>query len=169
METDAQEPEQPRAPPMRRPVRLYPYQWLTLPLLIAIPIAALTGVLGERRELRHVSGSGLDVRSEVPLVMRYGQLQPLRLWITNRSTDPLDSLVLDFDSAYIARFVRVRFVPANVQPFVVSLGRLAPGATVEVLVELEAARYGRHRGTLRIMQSGRQPRLAIPVHTWILP
>jgi hypothetical protein len=168
MATDTNEEKPPEAPALRRSIRLYPYQWVTLPLLIAIPIAALAGAFGERNKEWSVSHADLEMRLQVPRVMRYGQLAPLRLSITNHSSRRLDSLSVEFDRNYISRFVRVQFVPAFLEPYVLQFSRVNPGETAHVRVELQASEYGRHRGTLRVRQVGREV-LAVRLQTWILP
>jgi hypothetical protein len=155
-------------PNVRRRLRLYPHQWLALPLLFAIPVAAIAGAFGERSTSLSVAAHNIEVHLRSPRVFRYRQLEPLQLSITNRSPAALPSLSITFDTAYVARFARVRFIPEVTEPYIIQLDTLPPGATTIVMAELEGARYGSHRGAIYIQQ-GRKQILRLPLRTWVLP
>src|SRR5256714_11623976 len=101
--------ELPQAPSIPPKLQLSRKQWIGFPILLAIPIVALFGFLGEKAAFAHAKSASLDVGVSYPKRFHYRQLQSLHLSVQNISTQPLDTITVSFDTAYIARFSSVRF------------------------------------------------------------
>jgi hypothetical protein len=138
-------PQPPSIPPK---LRLSRKQWIGFPVMLAIPIITLFGLLGERTALARVKSASLDVAVSYPERFRYRQVQPLHLWVRNLSTQPLDTITVTFDTAYISRFSSVRFDPPAKKAYAVELTDVRPMESRFVAVELWGQDYGMHRGTI---------------------
>ena len=116
--------------------------------MLAIPIAALFGLFGERTALARAKSAGLDVVVSYPERFRYRQLQPLRLTVRNLSAQPIDTLTVSFDTTYISRFSSVRFDPPVKKTYAVELTDVKPMESRFVGVELWGQEYGMHPGII---------------------
>lgn len=113
-----------------------------------VPLLALGGVFGERREGRATARGPLVVHAQVPTRFRYRQRMTLDLSVTNRGRATIDDVQVRLDSAYLARFSNVSVAPSPGSDGAVQLGRLAGGASVRIAVTLEGERAGAHLGTV---------------------
>jgi len=161
-------------PPLRvsaqpRRVKLHRFQWIGLPPLLAVPLLALLGVFGETWTRVDGSGPGLALSVEYATRYRYKQINTLQVRVENTATRTLDTVVVALDSTYAARFSTLVFVPSARAPFEVELVDLEPGEVALVWVELQAERYGRHRGFLEARGSGLPDTVRIPLRTYIFP
>jgi hypothetical protein len=85
-------PSPPEPPPIRRRILIYRHQWLALFALVAILVAALAGIFGQRSETLDAAAAGIEAQLLLPRVFRYRQLAQLRLTVTNRSHSSIDSI-----------------------------------------------------------------------------
>jgi hypothetical protein len=159
-------PEPPQPPDAPRRFRLYRYQWAGLAILSTLPILAIAGTFGETWSEATLSSSRLEVTVRVPTRYRYKQLNQIEVQVRNRTDVALDTVRVALDTAFTARFSTVRSIPAFARPFEAELVRLEPGETRLVLMELQAERYGRHRGTLTVAATDT---LRMPLSVTIFP
>lgn len=157
----------PEAPKSDGRISLTAKQVVGLPLLAAVPLLALLGVFGERAATAVARSNAVEVTVTYPARFRYRQVEPLRVAVRNTSANTLDTVLVSFDTAYIARFSSVRFDPAVTSAFVVPVSHLAAGASGLVSVELWGEQYGRHGG--RIVVTARGDSLSVPISTFVFP
>ncbi|HEX6314538.1 MAG TPA: hypothetical protein VFZ73_06740 [Gemmatimonadaceae bacterium] len=137
--------------------------------LVLIPLLAMFGVFGESQAQAHGASADLELRVDYPTRYRYKQIDRVRVEVQNVSGAQLDTVTVAFDSSYTSRFSTLMFIPAAKEPFSVELTHLAPGSTRLVWVELQAERYGRHRGALRAWRHGGSDTVSVALSTIIFP
>lgn len=156
-----------REPDFSRKIRFWKYQWIGLPLLFAIPVLALCGVFGMRKEsVRNVAGP-LEVTVEYPERFRYREGEALRVRLKNNGGETLRGLRVHIDPEYLERFSRQQFSPVVKRAYEMEIPDLPAGAVENASVELEANDYGRHNGSVQV--SGPGIRLRLPVSTFVFP
>lgn len=158
-----------RTPDRPRRVTLDRLQRIGVPLLSAVPLLALLGAFGESRVRGDEAGAGLSVQVEYSSRYRYKQINTLRVQVENGTSHALDTVVVELDSAYAARFSTLMFIPSARAPFEMELLDLQPGEVAGVWVELQAERYGRHRGDLVVYASGLPDTVRISLSTFVFP
>lgn len=146
-------PDPPAPPEIRRRVSLYSFQWIGLPFLLAIPVLALFGVFGERRNAAHAADGALEVSIEYPAVLRYRMLGAIDLRVRNRSASAIDTVTVALDTAYAARFSNLNAAPPITTAFQIELLDVPPDGTRRVRIELQADRYWSHSGHLTVTTS----------------
>lgn len=119
-----------------------------IPLILAIPVLALFGVFGERHDVVHASSASLDMRVSYPERFHYRQVLSLRVNVRNISAQPMDTIRVSVDTAYIGRFSSVRFDPPARRAYTVDLTDVQPSESRLVAVELWGQDYGRHPGSV---------------------
>lgn len=122
-------------------------------LILAIPVLASFNLFGETRTLVEARGSSITVTVDYASRMRHGSLDVFAVLLTNGAGSPLDTVRVEFDSSYIAKFTEPQFLPAESRAFEVELADVAPGETRRVQVGLRANAYGRHRGRVAVTHS----------------
>jgi hypothetical protein len=157
-------PQPPSIPPK---LRLSRKQWIGFPIILAIPIAALFGLFGERTALTRVKSASLDVVASYPERFRYRQVQSLHLSVRNLSTQPLDTITISFDTAYIPRFSSVRFDPPVKKAYDVELIDVKPMESRFVAVEMWGQDYGMHHGTI-VARAGADSAI-LRIRTFVFP
>jgi len=157
-------PQPPSIPPK---LHLSRKQWIGFPIILAIPIVALFGLFGEKTAFAHVKSASLDVGVSYPERFRYRQVQSLHLSVRNLSTQPLDTITVSFDTAYIPRFSSVRFDPPVKKAYAVELTDVKPMESRFVAVELWGQEYGMHRGTI-IARAGADSAM-VHIRTFVFP
>ncbi len=158
----------PATPPQtRRRIALTGKQRIGLPLLAVIPLLALFGVFGERTAAVEGSSVSLSLSVRYPARFRYRQLEPLDIFVRNRSRHVIDTIEVSLDTAYVTRFASVRITPAPRTAFTVRLTGVQPGEQRLVTAELEGERYGWHRGG--IVASTANDSAVVLVRTLVFP
>jgi hypothetical protein len=112
-----------------------------------VPLLALAGFFGERRERQQDARGPLLVSARVPTRLRYRQRMRLDLSVTNRGAGVMDDVRVRIDSSYLDRFSGVSLSPEPSPDGAVRFGSLAPHESVRLTVTLEGERAGTHRGT----------------------
>jgi hypothetical protein len=158
--------EPPPPPDAPRRLRLYRFQWAGLALLASLPVMALAGVFGETWKVASARSSVLAVTLKYPDRFRYKQLNQLEVQVENLSERPLDTIRVTLDSAYLSRFSTVNTIPPWSQAFELLLTDVRPRETRLALVEIQAERYGMHRGTLSVIAGDT---LTVALSTMIFP
>jgi hypothetical protein len=139
-------PQPPQPPGQRARLRLSAAQYVGVPLMALVPVLALAGVFGERRELRQDVHGGLLLSARVPTRFRYRQRMTLEVSVTNRGSDSLGDVRVRLDSTYLDRFSSVALSPHASPDGVVRFGALGPQQTDRLTVTLEGERAGALRG-----------------------
>lgn len=150
-----EEAEQPPQPPeLDRSLNLPGSQIAGVLAFALIVLLAGFGFFGETRATSSSSGSAaLDLKVDYPARFRYKQVNPLQVFVTNRSATLLDTVTVVFDTAYIAPFSNVSFTPAAARAWEVELTGLRAGETRRIEVGLQGERYGRHTGHISAYSS----------------
>ena len=149
MTRQAATPQEPPAPPETRPrLHLRTSQLVGMLFFAAFPLAALLGLFGDSTAEVGAPSAALELRVSYPTRFRYKTIHPLEVRVRNRSANPLDRVVVTFDQEYVSGFSNVRFTPEAVRAYEVELRGVQPGEERLVSVEVQAERYGRHRGTV---------------------
>ncbi len=156
-------------PDHERRLRLRPHQWVGIPLLLLVPALAVLGFFGESWDEAEDAAGALALRVEYPSTYRYKQINTIRAVVANRSSAPLDTVIVAFDTAYMGRFSTISMIPAPREPFVLELTEMAPGEEKLVWAEVQAERYGRHRGTIRAWPAGAPDTARVVVSSHVLP
>jgi hypothetical protein len=161
---EAELPEPPAAP---RRIRFRRTHLAGLLLVVAAPVLSVAGILEPHQGSAAVSDARLAVSVSYPERMRYRTSDWLTVDVHNRTGQPLDAITVQFDPAYLRSFNPVLVVPSPRDAFNVELGRLDPGTTRQVALQLQAEQYGRRPGRVRV-HAGDHPPLEVPVHTLVL-
>lgn len=164
---DAEQPPQP--PEIGRKLDLPMSQVAVVLLFAAIVMLAAFGFFGETRGTTSSRGStSLELNVDYPARFRYKQINPLQVFVTNRTAALLDTVTVAFDTAYIAPFSNESFTPSAVRAWEVELTGLKPGETRRIEVGLQGERYGRHTGSISAYFTGSDTATAT-VSTIIFP
>jgi hypothetical protein len=162
------EPGPPGPPDVERRVRLYRGQWIGLPILMLIPILAMTSALGGTRKTLVIDRPGLQAVVDYPTRLRAGQWSEVEVRLRNTSGAALDTVTVAFDPEYFKRFARVSFMPEPAAaPYRVDLDGLGPESTAVVRVEFEGDLAWRNRGRIGVHHAGDST--YIQISTFILP
>lgn len=157
-----------QTPQVKSRIRLWPYQWPGVIILLLIPILALFGIFGVTTKTVTETNNGIKAFIEYPTKLRHGQNHSIRVELTNMSNRALSDLVAKFNPDYIHRFSNVSFVPEPRQAYQVEVGGLAAGESRTVLVEFTADRYGYHNGQVTVSSGGTEL-LTSNVKTLVFP
>ena len=156
-------------PDHERRLRLRRHQWIGIPLLLLVPALAVAGVFGESWSAAEDATAVLALRVDYPSTYRYKQINTIQARVTNRSAAPLDTVIVAFDTTYMGRYSTLSMIPAPREPFVVEITDLAPGEQKLVWAEVQAERYGRHRGSIRAWPRGGPDTARVSLATLVLP
>ncbi len=159
----------PPAPVVRRRVRLKRAQWIGLPFLMAVPLIALTGVLGDWEATGETRGGAIRIRVEHPTVQRAGQRREIRIVVQNVSAAPVDGVLVELAPHYLAAFGEIHFHPPPDRAFRLLIPRLQPGETRPAHVEMVAVRPGTSRGEVTVSSRAAGESLAVPLRTFVFP
>jgi hypothetical protein len=164
--------EPPSPPPFERKVAFGRLELIGVPLMAVIPLAALTGLLGQRPGATMVTAPPLELRIKYPEVVRYKTTMPLEVAVSNTGSVRLSDVSVQIDRAYLSRFANVQTTPpveeVTGRHYKVALPDLQPGETRQVMATLEAAERGRHGGTV-VVALGHQPAIEAALTTTVLP
>jgi hypothetical protein len=158
--------EPPRLPDLPRRVRLYPGQWIGIPLLMLLPALAVFGVFGESRGSADATGAMLRLEVDYPTRLRAGKWSEVQVRIRNVSGTVLDDVAVTFDTEYLDHFSRLTFTPPLTRPHAVELSDLHPGGTSVVRLEFEGDRPWWGRGRIGIAQGGDTTAVLISTFTF---
>lgn len=160
-----------KAPHLKRKFRLWWHQWIGLPVLLAIPVLGLTGVLGDSTEqIAPVTDpqNQLEISGEYPKRLHYGKPEQIELTIMNKSGRVLNDVVVKFDPNYMKQFGDLMFVPGIEEAYRVKLSTLRPGESKQVLVSLRGEKYGPHDGKIEAQLGGRTI-ASVDVKSFVFP
>jgi hypothetical protein len=152
---DTNPPRPPQPPEFERKFQLYPYQYITMPLIFLIPILALLGLFGDADATQQADSQDISVQVEYPARTRYKVATILKLYITNHTDAPLSNLDVSFDRNYIDAFLELNFLPVvsavTEDAYIVTLEEtIPPGETHAITVDLHAEKFGVFAGTIMV-------------------
>lgn len=153
---------------MERAPILHWYQWVGIPLLALFVILALLGTFGPSQAEASRSDAQLSLRVEYPSRFRYKQIAPLRVWVANIGSLPLDTVTVVFDRQYINQFSQVSFTPSAEKAYEIELVAIMPGETNLVQVQLRAESYGAHPGVIQATTGGADT-VTVQLSTLVFP
>lgn len=164
----SQEPTPPEPPPLERRFRLGRLQMIGVPLLLVLPVLALTGMFGERAGQAAARSAELELHVEWPTHTRYKRADDIAVVVRNASARTLDTVTVTLDTAYLAAFSSRSITPGASHAWVVELAGLRPGEARQVAVELTAHSYGRHAGPVTATAGGADTARVV-LDTFIFP
>ncbi len=172
-QSDAAEPPQPpQPPPFQRRIQIGWLQVLGVGLLLLIPLAALTGLLGLHEREAQAEGGGLALSVRYPARMHHKTTEVLEVQVRNAGTQALEGVTVRVDGGYLAQFGDTRFMPQvqrlNADGAELDLGVLPPGESRRIVARLEAEGYGGHKGRIVAQARGGEP-AALDIATFVLP
>lgn len=146
-----------KEPQLKRRFMLWSHQWIGLPLLLAIPVLGLTGVLSESSEKIEALADAekIEIRGEYPSKLHYGKPEQIELTVANKSSAPIRELDLRFESSYLRNFSEVSFIPPIDEGYVMRLRNLKPGESRHLVVSVKGEKYGWHTGKIDAAVAGR--------------
>jgi hypothetical protein len=159
--------EPPKPPEIDRRLRLSRAQLIGMPLIALFPALALAGVFGEGWDHREVRGRTITLAVDFATRFRVTPKKPMIVRVDNHSNAEIDTVRVEFDSAYVEAFSPAEFNPATEDAYVVALTALKAGESRRIRVDLTAARVGRQRG--RIVARVPGDSAAMQVHTFVFP
>ncbi len=136
-------------------------------LLAILPVVGAFGLLETGTEVGRASSPGLDIVVEYPTRVRATHRADLRIVLT-AAAHQAEGLTVSIPRGYLENFTVHGATPDRTAPGEVPLPDLEVGDTARVSVELEAVRFGLHRGGVRV-NSPNGDVLAVDFRTFILP
>jgi hypothetical protein len=126
--------------------------------MLMIPILALFGVFGETVDEATESSRELEMHVRFPTRFRYKMIDTITVSVRNASNQPITSVHITFDRAYIESFSTVTFIPSVKQVtetvYIVELTDLRPGEVQVVSLSVQAEKYGNHQGVITVKPDG---------------
>jgi hypothetical protein len=142
----------PEAPQLGRNLRFYPAHLIGVLLMLAVPILALLGMLGDARAETNDTGSTLEIRVEYQLRMRYTEWASTEIVLNNLSDEPFETLTVRIDKAYLDGFDEITLSPDATRItdayYEVEVENIQPGETRIVTAAMRGERYGQHEGRI---------------------
>lgn len=158
----------PPTPPKLRPaVSLTLRQWIGIPILLVIPILAMFGVFGAHTRTEQVRAGRLAVAIMYPDRVRYRQTLGAQLAVQNTGTDPIDTIIVQYDTTYLNAFLISGAVPGLGSSYAAPIISVQPGETRVTTLVLAGDRRGRARGSVRV--SAGADTVRIPLSTFVFP
>lgn len=157
---------------MDRKWQFHRLQMIGVPLLLSIPVVALTGQLGGARERREVHEDGVVVALEYSTRDHFEDWSRLELTVRNASPTELPEVRAEFTRGLVDAFARPQFQPPLVRiddlSYVVALGPIAAGAARTVVLDYQPAAFGRLSGAVHV-RAGDRELAQLPVALVVLP
>ena len=154
--------------PLERKFRLWPHQRIAIPLLLAVPVLGLAGVLDERTATGAARAGALELTVEYPAQARSRSTTGMELRVRNTGRAPLEDVRVRLDPAFLDGFTELNFTPSPAEGFEVQLDRLSPGQDRVVLVGMRPDELWTNRGVVRAEAAGASP-AEVEVRTFVLP
>ena len=165
-------PQPPQPPPFQRRIEIGWLQVAGVTLLLLLPLAALTGLLGPQETESRASAGELALTARYPSRMHFMASEVLELGIENTGSRTLAGVTVLMGGDYLSHFEAQQFRPQVVRVSErgaeVDLGDLPAGQSRRVVVELRVKDYGRHDGRISAEAGGGTP-VALDVSTLVLP
>lgn len=171
-ERDSQPKQPPPPPEMERKLKFYPYQWITIPLMILLPLLAMTGILDNYTDQITSGNDTLQVQISYPARTMYRTRGTIIIDVRNLSDNTLTGLTVSVDRSFLTAFGDVQFTPDDLDitdtAYILSLDNLPSGATQRITVHYEPDHYWQHSGTLTADAAEAAP-VQVNLTTFVLP
>lgn len=152
----AESSQPPQPPQVARKLQFHILQLVGVPLMMLIPVLAIFGAFGETVHEVTESSQNLEMHVTFPTRFRYKMIDSVTVSIRNTSDQPITSVHITFDRAYIESFSTVTFTPSvkhvTEEVYVVELTDLQPGQVQIVSLSIQAEKYGNHQGVITAKQ-----------------
>ena len=162
----------PQPPQVARKLRFHVLQLVGMPLMMLIPVLALFGVFGETVHEVTESSQELEMHVRFPARFRYKMIDSVTVSLRNTSDQPIKTVHIAFDRAYVESFSTVTFTPSVEQitetVYIVELTDLQPGQVQIASLSIQAEKYGNHQGAITATQDG-DPGLQAHITTLTFP
>lgn len=169
---DKQPVRPPPAPAFDRKICLDRAEKIGLPLLLVLPLLALSGVFDKRVETVTATASGIELHLDYPARSRFQLNEKLEVQLRNSGPHPVRRLSLNVDREYLKHFSQVQFhpLPARIDAdaYTVDFNELAPGETRLLQINLQPKDGGRHPGRVWVHSPG-QTTGEVRFSTYIFP
>ncbi|MFY0535862.1 hypothetical protein [Nannocystis pusilla] len=167
------EPDHPPSPPeIDRRLRFHREQLLLLPLMFAVPLMALLGLLGGPRVRQEIDLRGVHLAVEFAPRDHLEDWGRMHVTVVNRAAAPLVDARAEFAAALLDRLWRPSFHPqlAHIEAdwYVVPLGDVPAGATRVVTLDYRSTEPGKLAGAVRVA-AGDEALAELPIHITVLP
>jgi hypothetical protein len=168
----AEPPDPPQPPPFQRRIQIGWLQVVGVTLLLLLPLAALTGLLGTEEREVSASGDPLELTARYPSRMHYLSSETLEVRVTNSGTSTLAGVTVLMADDYLSHFEAQQFRPqvarVSERGAEVDLGELPAGQSRRIVVGLRVEDHGRHAGRISAVAEGGKA-VSLDVSTLVLP
>jgi len=166
------DPQPPAPPAFERRLHFSWTQIIGVGLLALLVLVALTGRLGTVESRTNARAGPLSIEARYPSTIHYNASETVVLEVRNEGGQALRDVRVRFDRAYLSRFAGLQFTPQatrlNERHTEVSLGEIEAGSTRRIVLELQAADYGRPQGSI-VAVSGEAGEARVQLSTLVLP
>jgi len=132
-----------------------------------LPLAAVVGVFGPATAREAARAGSIAVEAEYPSRLRTAMADRIGVSVSNPGEDPVAGIHVAIARDYVDAFDDLGFTPDPDRPYVFTIDALQPGETRRVEMEVHAAQYGRHEGSIAVRHSAGAAEL--PLRTLIFP
>lgn len=138
-------------------------------IVLAAPALSLAGLLEAAEQTTVVLSvdQGIHVRVRHPTRMRYRTNRWLVVEVQNRGPSVQSEIAVQIDPSYVQGFNPIAVAPEPRQAFDMALGQVPAGQSRQAAVLLQAEKYGRRPGWVRV-QPARGAAVQIPIRTLVL-
>lgn len=141
-------------------------------VMLAVVILALFGVFGRTIAEAQSSSPQFAIIIEYPERMRYKEVDALRIEITNRSEQVIDTVTVIVSEDYLEGFTDVSFEPSperiSADGYEVELHDMQPGETRIVTSQVRAEEYWTVEGSVTV-RGGQGGDMTVPFSTFVFP
>lgn len=160
-------PKPPQPPDVPRRLRLTLLQRIGIPVLVAIPIVAMTSLLGEHFTAVTKAASGIALRVEYPDRIHYRQPMPFRVTVKNIGAAPIDTVHVRISPEFMRAYTNVSLSVSLEGAYAFDLRDIAPDSERVISGTVEGERYGSSDGIARAYTRAGEVR--VPLHAFVFP
>lgn len=157
----------PSPPEQTRHIRLYRWQWVSMALMVLLPMLAVFGVFDKKAIVARTATSELAMEVQYYSKLRYKKGNRLLVSVVNTSRRMLDRVTITCDSAYLAAYEEPSFLPSATRAYSVDIDSLAPGERRDVSIEGRIEQMWNNSGYVTAIAGNN--RLSVAVHTFVFP
>lgn len=161
-----------KRPEFKRRVKLYPYQWIGIPLIMLIPILTALGVFGVTLEDATNANSIIRLNVQYPTRTRFDINSPMVITVENLTDTPLGTVTIALDLAYISGFDIGGALPSitriTATSIEVDFTPIPPHEKRSFRLDLTADQYGTQSGRVTASSLNGAP-LEVPLSTFVFP
>jgi hypothetical protein len=148
-------------------IQTWRFQWIGIPLLIMIPILSLLGVFDRGTNIKKIEGHDFKAKIEFPGKLRDGEVEYIRIEVTNTSSKQLDKISAGLNREYFAKFSDVTFFPEANDIYEVELKEIPSGQSRYIDIKVKAREFGTYKGELKL--TTKNSSFKISLTTFVFP